>query len=238
MVSKPTSARPVCSLRRSQIVDAHDVKGTNGDGQFVLVDYNHDFGGHGNKVPMRHDESPPVRKPECKRDEAVFEALLNLLCHNARIVIESADRSKSRRVHRPIGGATSHTHHGENVTSRRIWSDSALAGRSRIQSGVALRLPPHSISPRMVPSCAPRSGPSQGRLVNAAGAWWQLELRRFRTDAGRRPTPAPACPRHAGSNQAWQTGCAETPKAPAWPGRQRMPRARAWAINGTRALAR
>ena len=164
MVSKPTSARPVCSLRRSQIVDAHDVKGTNGDGQFVLVDYNHDFGGHGNKVPMRHDESPPVRKPECKRDEAVFEALLNLLCHNARIVIESADRSKSRRVHRPIGGATSHTHHGENVTSRRIWSalaersgDSALAGRSRIQSGVALRLAPHSISPRMVrvPSYAP-----------------------------------------------------------------------------------
>ena len=64
-------------------------------------------------------------------------------------------------------GATSHTRHCENVTSRSIWSalaersgDSALAWRLAIQSGGVLRLPPQSISPGMVrvPSCARRSG--------------------------------------------------------------------------------
>ena len=53
-------------------------------------------------------------------------------------------------------GATLHTHHCERVAGRSIWTalaersaDSALAWRSPIQSGVALRLPPHSILPRM-----------------------------------------------------------------------------------------
>ena len=53
------------------------------DGEFIFPYDDHDFGRHGNEIPMRHHEAASVRKSQRERGEAVFDALFDLINHRA-----------------------------------------------------------------------------------------------------------------------------------------------------------
>jgi len=102
-------------MRRSRVINRHDVKRVDGHSQLIFPDHHHHLGGQRNEVPMRHREAPPIRPAKRKRGKAIVEALLDLIDHHAKLLAprssgkfnEMRQSSESRPIQSSVSGAAS-----------------------------------------------------------------------------------------------------------------------------------